>query len=106
MRRFTWTFTGLIVGALAAVVAVSAAGGGHGTYLPAAILFPFTMLISAVLGRIPAWLAAFALAQFPIYGLLVVIGHAPRRLWVGVLCFHVVFAAAALYLVIRSDSFG
>jgi hypothetical protein len=106
MRWFTWTFTGLIAGALAAFVAVSAAGGGHGTYLPAAILFPFTMLISAVLGRIPACLAAVALVQFPIYGLLLAIDQSPRRLWVGVLCFHVVFAAAALYLVVRSDSFG
>ena len=61
---------GLLVGAIACFVVLVTAAAGHGTYLPAALLFPFTMGLATLAGRINPALVAIALAQFPLYGLL------------------------------------
>lgn len=105
-RWLGWTIAGLCFGVLAALVAAGAAGGGHGTYVPAAILFPFTMSISALVGKIPTVLVALALAQYPIYGVLVALAKRSTRVWAGLVCVHGVSAAAALFLVTQSASFG
>jgi hypothetical protein len=106
MRWLSWVLGGLLIGAVASVVAVSAAGGGHGTYLPAAILFPFTMAASAVIGRVPAALVAVALLQFPVYGSLVAISARTNRACVGLAGVHTAVAVAALFLVMRSGNFN
>jgi hypothetical protein len=64
------------------------------------------MLVAAVVGAISPVLIAVALAQYPIYGSLVAIGQRPRRMWAGLACVHAVFAAIALFLVMRSETFG
>ena len=64
--------------ALAAVViAAVCAGGGHGIYSPAAILFPYTMLSTGLLKTITAPFMLLALLQFPAYGAM--IGWAMHR---------------------------
>jgi hypothetical protein len=64
-----------VVGAVLTVPALGltifAAGGGHGTYLPAIFLFPFTMLGAAIFGSINPALIALALFQFPMYGYVI-----------------------------------
>lgn len=57
-----------LFGVLALVLAGIAAAGGHGSYLPASLLFPFSMLLAVPTGHISARAIALALAQYPLYG--------------------------------------
>lgn len=53
------------------------AGGGHGSYLAAQILFPFTMAGTFLTGMITMPLIAIGLLQFPLYGM--VLDHGRSR---------------------------
>jgi predicted lysophospholipase L1 biosynthesis ABC-type transport system permease subunit len=61
---------GLVVGAIAGLISVAAAAGGHGTDVPAALLFPFSTILATWFGSFTPVAVAVALAQFPLYGLL------------------------------------
>jgi hypothetical protein len=65
---------GIALGALFAVPAIFAAilsaGAGHGEYVAARALFPVSMLLTLVEGRIGPIAMAIGLIQFPIYGAL------------------------------------
>ena len=52
------------------LAAVASAGAGHGSYLLAKILFPFTMLSTLVFGSIIVPAIALAVLQFPFYGFI------------------------------------
>jgi hypothetical protein len=96
---------GLGFGAVAIWMATAAAGGGHGTYLPAAILFPYSMVISAFLGNIPRALVVLAFVQYPIYGAVAALVQSPRRGWLALSCLHAAVALAASLLVAHSENF-
>jgi hypothetical protein len=85
---------------------MAAADGGHGTYLPAAMLFPYTMLISVAIGDVSPVLLSVALVQFPVYGSLLAFNQHRRRMWIALTCVHAVFAIAAFFLVMESKTFG
>lgn len=55
---------------VAVVMAVFFAGGGHGTYVPAALCFPWTMLSTLANHEITEPFLYLALVQFPLYGIL------------------------------------
>ena len=57
-----------VFGLVALVVSGIAAVGGHGSYLPANLLFPFSMLLAGPTGSISGRAIALALAQYPLYG--------------------------------------
>ena len=61
----------LIITFLCLLVTIMVAGGGHGTYLPAKVFYPFTMLIAILtqneIGILPT---IIAIAQIPIYALI------------------------------------
>jgi hypothetical protein len=61
---------GIGVCILGLLVAVWATGAGHGTYLPAKILFPFAMLAGVFGHSITLFYAVLAVLQFPVYGLI------------------------------------
>jgi hypothetical protein len=66
------------MGAASLVIAWAYAGGGHGTYTAAKILFPYTMYFAAsIVGKISAPLLVLALLEFPAYGFT--IGLAAKR---------------------------
>ena len=68
---FWQIFAGSIVlGVLALVVAFLFAGAGHGTYLPAKVLFTYTMLSTVHLESISGLFLIIALVQYPVYGLI------------------------------------
>lgn len=69
----------LIAAAAAGAVAVFCCGAGHGTYLPAKLLFPLTMISTGYLDTITTWFAILGLAQFPLYGMLLSIGLRKNR---------------------------
>jgi len=59
-----------LLGLIAVVVSGVAAAGGHGSYLAATVLFPFTMLWARASGAVSGAALALALAQYPLYGWL------------------------------------
>ena len=55
-------------GLVAFVISGVAAGGGHGSYLAANLLVPFSMLMAGSTGSLSGRVLAVALAQYPLYG--------------------------------------
>jgi hypothetical protein len=51
-------------------VVVVAAGGGHGSYVLAKILFPYTMAATAFTGEIAQPFIAAGIVQYPVYGVI------------------------------------
>lgn len=91
---------------LAIVVAAGFAGGGHGIYGPASLLFPYTMLSTRYVAGISVPFGLLALFQFPVYGAL--IGWAIPRSRAKVIIWTIitVHALAALAAVLgRGQSF-
>lgn len=109
MRRLA-PYLGLGIGVLLciplALVSIMAAGAGHGTYLPARLLFPFTMFSTFLSSSITAPFVAVGLAQFPLYGLLSGIAYQLGRVRA---CAFVIVAihliAVAVNLTIRNENF-
>jgi hypothetical protein len=75
------------------LIAALMAGGGHGTYLPAKVLFPYTMIMTAWSGdSITLWGVAVAILQMPAYvaALDRARGTASTRRWaIGIAALHV-----------------
>ena len=88
----------LVAEGAALVVTVLAAGGGHGTYAPAKVLFPYSMALTAATGEITSPLVVIALAQYPAYAVIMwaLRGTSTRqRRWIGLACVHVLAVAWA-----------
>ena len=49
---------------------LASAGAGHGDYILAKILFPYTLLSTRVSGSITALFLGVAVVQFPLYGMM------------------------------------
>lgn len=91
---------GVILAVPSLVVAVAAAGGGHGIYGPAAVLFPYTMLSTRFFGEITAPLVALALVQYPLYGVAVALPGRRLGTWIAIgalLVLHILVSVAAVY---------
>lgn len=87
----------VLAGGIALVVAVVAAGAGHGTYVPAILLFPYSMLMASFAGATTPVLLALAVAQYPLYGLfLVTTWNRKRHLswWLSMVGLHTLVACA------------
>jgi hypothetical protein len=107
MRQwFGFTISGFIVGAIAVWIVAVTVAGGHGSYVPAAILFPFSMAPSVAIGYVPTILIIVGLAQYPLYGVFAAYRGASRSkfLWLGGI--HTIAACAAYVAVVRSSNFG
>lgn len=82
-------------------IAVFLAGGGHGWYEPAIVLFPFG-LISILFSRsIELPFVILAILQYPIYGLIIdSIGNRKSIKWtiISIILIHMVLAGVILTL--------
>ena len=92
----------IIIGVLALALTFLFAGAGHGTYLPAKLLFPYTMLSTVLFGSISDSFVIIAVVQFPVYGLI--LGLAARTYNFGfaakvIAVVHVVCSVLCLLLV-------
>jgi hypothetical protein len=105
MKLTGWLLGGLAVGGLAAWVAVTAAGAGHGSYQPAALLFPYAMAIAGAVGSITPELMAIAAVQYPVYGALIARARKPGSVTLRIIAAHAVLAAVAVWLVTESEAF-
>jgi hypothetical protein len=95
---------GAVVGALA--ISMGAAGAGHGTYIPAAVLFPVSMLIAVSSGNVNAVAATLAVMQYPIYGVTVAGERSSPLRWLALISFHLLLALLSFLSVQRSEGFG
>jgi len=82
----------LVLTPVALFLAVVSGGAGHGDYLWARILFPYTMLSTLRVGSITGPFIWLAIVQFPVYG--VALGVANKN--------HKILPAAFLLLAIHS----
>jgi hypothetical protein len=57
------------------------AGAGHGDYLLAKILFPYTLLSTAVFERIETPFMVLTVVQYPAYGVAMGIANVKRKLF-------------------------
>tara|TARA_R110002124_G_scaffold115746_5_gene271729 strand:- start:357 stop:650 length:294 start_codon:yes stop_codon:yes gene_type:complete len=91
MKTRTKTF---IITLLCVIVTIFFAGGGHGTYIPAKVVFPFTMLLTKLNNEINLIGIFLALIQIPIYS--AILKYKPKwkyylfgvHLFAIVLCFY------------------
>jgi hypothetical protein len=82
-KKYGQQLKGILMGVaftpFAAFAAIVSAGGGHGNYTLAKILFPYSLFLTHVSGGIITQpLIALALVQFLLYGLAVSSFHAKR----------------------------
>jgi hypothetical protein len=69
------------IGGLVTLPAVASGGAGHGTYLFARVLFPYTMLLTRLTDTVTLPLTVLGLAQFPLYGAVVGLAASRGRAW-------------------------
>jgi hypothetical protein len=95
----------LIVTPIALLLGVGSAGAGHGDYRLAMILFPYTLLSTAVFDSITPPFIILAIIQFPIYGVALGYANEKRRLLLMsiVLCVVHGIALAAMLLVANEN---
>ena len=74
MATFVGSGAGAVIGALAIIIALASTGAGHGDYIGARLLFPFSMLLMLLEDAIGPIAIMVGLLQFPLYG--AVIGRA------------------------------
>lgn len=81
-------------------------GGGHGTYFPAKLLFPYSAVSALLTGKVTTPFIIFSLFQFPTYGL--VLGIANKRNYftiTAIFLFLLHFVAVVLCFVIPNENF-
>lgn len=73
------TLLGILITPVFLFVTVLAMGGGHGTYYAAKTLFPWTMMSTAATKSITQPMVALAIAQYPLYGIILDAARARSR---------------------------
>ena len=97
------TLLGILITPVFLFVTVLAMGGGHGTYYAAKTLFPWTMMSTAATKSITQPLVALAIAQYPLYGIVLDAARAKRRSRPAALMLLAVHALAVLLAFAISD---
>jgi hypothetical protein len=100
-----WIIISLIATPIALVLALFSAGAGHGDYILAKILFPYTMWSTVLSGTITPVFLIIAVAQFPIYGMILAYSDKRRTLVAGVLASVHLFAVVLCFFLV-SESFS
>ena len=88
----------LVATPLCLLLGFASAGAGHGDYVLATILFPYSAFLIFFFG---GWVAPFvsiaiAVAQFPLYGIILEVASGKRRLRPWAACLLVVHTLAAI----------
>ena len=75
-----WRFLPLLVAFVSDTLAACAISvflcfGGHGTYIPAKLFFPYTMISTALFSKITPPFILLACVQFPAYGMVLAVAN-------------------------------
>lgn len=83
-RLGTWRGVGIgtLLTGPAILAAIMSGGAGHGSYITARVLFPFSMLLSQLEGVIGPVAMGVGLLQFPLYGALIGRTVAAKTSWI------------------------
>ena len=102
----TFLIIAIMLTPLMVAIAYLSAGFGHGNYIWAKILFPYTMIFAMIIGEISKYLIALMIAQFPIYGLILGIASLKDKCLKTALFMAAIHSSSVLACVLyRSDSF-
>jgi len=71
---------GLIATPICLFLGIASGGAGHGNYLWARLLFPYTMLMTWASESLTAPAVALAILQFPLYGAALGLANQQRKL--------------------------
>ena len=96
----------LVIEAISILISLGVAGAGHGSYFPAKIFFPFTMLSTFIFQIIKPPFIILAVIQYPIYGAILVWAYFRNYMkptTISLLAFHIV--AVILCISMRSEFF-
>ncbi|WP_405397549.1 hypothetical protein [Maribacter sp. Asnod2-G09] len=78
------------------------AGGGHGTFLPAKLFYPFSMILAGLKDEIGTLEIIIAVIQIPVYGLII---NMKKSNWTySVIGLHIL--AVIICLMISSQAFS
>ena len=72
-------FISLVATPVCLFLGLVSTGAGHGTYLWARVLFPYTMLSTLIFESITVPFMVLAIIQFPLYGIALEIARRRRR---------------------------
>lgn len=98
---FKWTIKLILLTPVLLFIVVFLAGGGHGWYEPAIVLFPFGLISILFFRSIELPFIILAILQYPIYGLLIdTIGIRKSIKWtvISIALIHIVQAGVILTL--------
>ena len=99
---------GLAVSVPTILACIFAAGAGHGTYGPAIVCCPYTMLLALPLRTIAGLPTIVAVLQFPAYGIGVGWSLAKPRawlIWLALTAVHLVVAVVTFVLSAQEGAF-
>ena len=97
-RWLTGSLIGVAVGILAGLVALLLTGPGHGSGIPAVVLFPIMRLLVAFVRLPAAVVMGVGLLQYPVYGAVIGLMKSPWRGLALVVTIHVAAAVYTLYV--------
>jgi len=96
----------VLVQLMACLVTLFCAAAGHGSYIPAMLLFPITMISTYPYGSILKPFIVLAMIQFPVYGIILAFAYYKKRLQIigtYLLIFHAL--AIMVAMLFTNDSF-
>lgn len=71
-------------------------GGGHGTYLPAKIIYPYTMILAIIEEQINTFSTIMAMVQIPLYAYLY---FKKKRSFYFAIAMHIIASIIAVMMV-------
>ena len=99
-------FISLVATPVCLFLGLVSTGAGHGTYLWARVLFPYTMLSTLIFESITVPFMVLAIIQFPLYGIALEIARRRQRfLLVGVGLSVLHFLAVVIFLLFPNKNF-
>jgi hypothetical protein len=79
VKKYLPLLLGIIAGMAFLAVCIFFMGGGHGTYIPSKIFFPYTMLSTVETESISPFFIVLAFIQYPLYGLIIQFGKEKKK---------------------------
>jgi hypothetical protein len=104
--EWPWYLGSIVATAIAIPAALYPTAAGHGTYIPAILLFPWVMASTALFREITFPAMVGGMVQFPLYGVLLGVGarHGRTRTMVAVvIVLHAI--ATGLAVAVASSNF-
>ena len=99
LRRWLPLIVSVILTPVALVLGFLSAGSGHGNYLLAKIIFPYTMLSTVLFNSITSPFLLVAAAQLPMYGLILSLADKRRVVVYTLPVIHILFASLCIFFI-------